>query len=38
MTRPDLAFVGPVGAIRDQVDAELALGRLDRGKTSPAGT
>ena len=29
--RPDLALVGPVGAVRDQVDAELALGRLDRG-------
>src|SRR2546423_10191198 len=29
--RPDLALVGPVGAVRHQVDAELALGRLDRG-------
>src|SRR6266404_5148180 len=29
--RPDLAPVGPVGAVRHQVDAELALGRLDRG-------
>src|SRR6266481_1142432 len=29
--RPDLAFVGPVAAVRHQVDAELALGRLDRG-------
>src|SRR5260370_42274293 len=28
---PDLALVGPVGAVRRQVDAELALGRLDRG-------
>src|SRR5260370_42185104 len=28
---PDLALVGPVGAVRHQVDAELALGRLDRG-------
>jgi hypothetical protein len=29
--RPDLALVGPVAAVRHQVDAELALGRLDRG-------
>src|SRR5262245_7705979 len=29
--RPDLAPVGPVGAVRHQVDAELALGRLARG-------
>src|SRR5258707_2237137 len=29
--RPDLALVGPVGAVRHQVDAELALGCLDRG-------
>ena len=27
--RPDLAFVGLVGAIRDEIDTELALGRLD---------
>src|SRR3989440_11041835 len=27
---PDLALVGPVGAVRHQVDAKLALGRLDR--------
>src|SRR5437016_11356542 len=29
--RPDLALIGPVGAVRHQIDAELALGRLDRG-------
>src|SRR5258708_32010424 len=29
--RADLAFVGLVGAVGDQVDAELALRRLDRG-------
>jgi hypothetical protein len=29
--RPDLALVRPVGAVCHQVDAELALGRLDRG-------
>ena len=29
--RPDLAFVGLVGAVGDEIDAELALGRLDRG-------
>ena len=29
--RPDLAAVGPVGAVGDQIDAELALRRLDRG-------
>src|SRR5262249_6665841 len=28
--RPDLALVGPVGAVRDQVDAKFTLGRLDR--------
>src|SRR6202171_1420683 len=28
--RADLAFVGLVGAVGDQVDAELALRRLDR--------
>src|SRR5213075_198316 len=28
--RSDLAAIGFVGAVRDQVDAELALGRLDR--------
>src|SRR6478752_4019884 len=28
--RADLAFVGLVGAVRDQIDAELALRRLDR--------
>jgi two-component system, NtrC family, sensor kinase len=28
--RPDLALIGPVGAVRHQIDAELALGRLDR--------
>ena len=27
--RPDLAFVGLVGAIRDEIDTELSLGRLD---------
>ena len=29
--RADLALVGLVGAVGDQIDAELALGRLDRG-------
>jgi hypothetical protein len=29
--RPDLALVGPVGAVRHQIDAELTLGRFDRG-------
>src|SRR5262249_17892612 len=29
--RADLALVRLVGAVRDQVDAELALGRFDRG-------
>src|SRR3981081_3763412 len=29
--RPDLAFVGTVSAVRDQVDTELALGGLDGG-------
>ena len=29
--RADLAFVGLVGAVGDEIDAELALGRLDRG-------
>ena len=29
--RADLAAVGLVGAVGDQIDAELALGRLDRG-------
>jgi hypothetical protein len=28
---PDLALVGTIGAVRHQVDAELALGCLDRG-------
>src|SRR5262245_65975637 len=28
--RPDLALVRPVAAVRHQVDAKLALGRLDR--------
>ena len=28
--RPDLAAIGPVGAVRDEIDAELALRRLDR--------
>src|SRR5262249_26112425 len=34
--RPDLALVRPVGAVGDEIDAELALGRLDRG-LDPAG-
>src|SRR5262245_15525206 len=29
--RPDLAAVGPVAAIRHQIDTELTLGRLDGG-------
>src|SRR5215510_6306177 len=29
--RADLALVRPVGAVGDEIDAELALGRLDRG-------
>src|SRR5215471_18313315 len=29
--RPDLALVGLVGAVRDEIDAKLALRRLDRG-------
>src|SRR4029077_10213876 len=28
--RPDLAAIGPVGAIRNKIDAELSLWRLDR--------
>ena len=27
--RPDLAFVGLIGAIRDEIDTELTLGRLN---------
>src|SRR5262249_40774432 len=34
--RPDLAAVGPIAAIRDQVDPELTLGRLD-GSVDLAG-
>src|SRR5262249_11212466 len=33
--RADLALVGPVGAVRHHVHAELALGRLDRGIDLP---
>src|SRR5262245_20583540 len=29
--RPDLAFVGAIGAVRHQIDPELPLRRLDRG-------
>jgi hypothetical protein len=29
--RPDLALVGLVAAIGDEIDAEFALGRFDRG-------
>src|SRR5262249_26925065 len=29
--RPDLALVGAIGAVGDQIDAELPLRRLDRG-------
>src|SRR5213083_608947 len=29
--RPDFALVGLVAAVGDEIDAELALGRLDRG-------
>jgi hypothetical protein len=29
--RSDFALVGFVGAVGDQIDAELALGRFDRG-------
>jgi hypothetical protein len=36
--RPDLALVRPVAAVRHQVDAELALGRLDRGIDLAGGT
>ena len=36
--RADLAAVGFVAAVADQVDPELALGAFGGNETSPAGT
>src|SRR5262245_24282421 len=35
--RPDLAAIGPIGAVRHEIDAELAFRRLDRGVNLPRG-
>jgi hypothetical protein len=35
--RPDVAAVGPVGSIRDQVDTELALWRLGSSVPNKVG-